>query len=254
MSVKSETAQDVLTNLEDASHSQGIFLFILVILAGLLFALNIMPIVLPGLAFSTSGDTPKVFWFLSRGSAIAAYWVLWLAMAMGIIITNKMAQVWPGIPPAYEVHQYTSLFGMGLALFHAVILTGDHFIHYSIAQVLVPFGSQNYRPTWVGIGQTAFYIWVLVNLSFYIRKRIGKKAWRWIHFASYASFLGAMVHGIYSGTDTTASLVQVLYWISGASILVLTIYRVLIEVFPAEPKKLRAPAGPTARPGSLQRK
>ncbi len=240
MSLKTETvSQDTLESLQEANPAQAVFLLTLVVLAGLLFAINLLPLWLPGLTFSTSGDAPKVFWYLSRGSAIASYWVLWLAMAMGIIITNKMAQIWPGIPPAYEVHQYTSLFGMALALFHAFILTGDHYIHYTVAQVLVPFASQNYRPTWVGLGQTAFYIWALVNLSFYVRKRIGKKAWRWIHFASYASFLGAMVHGIYSGTDTTSTVIQVLYWVSGASLLFLTVYRVLIERFPPEAKKAK---------------
>jgi predicted ferric reductase len=240
MSINTETtAQDPLESLQEGNHAQVVFLVTLVVLAGLLFAINMLPLWLPGLSFSTSGDTPKVFWYLSRGSAIAAYWVLWLAMAMGIIITNKMAQIWPGIPPAYEVHQYTSLFGMALALFHAFILTGDHYIHYTVAQVLLPFASQNYRPTWVGLGQTAFYIWALVNLSFYVRKRIGKKAWRWIHFASYASFLGALVHGIYSGTDTTSTLIQALYWISGAALLFLTVYRMLIERFPPEAKKVK---------------
>jgi predicted ferric reductase len=241
MSGMNKPSADVLNRLDGPSPSaQNAFVIGLAVLAGLLFALNVLPIWLPGLSFSVSGEQPKIFWFLSRGSAIAAYWVLWLAMAMGIIITNKMAQIWPGIPPAYEIHQYTSLFGMGLALFHAMILTGDAFIHYTVVQVLLPFASQNYRPTWVGIGQSAFYIWLVVNLSFYMRKRIGKKAWRWIHFASYASFLAAMLHGIYSGTDTTAGWIQILYWMSGASLLLLTIYRVLIVRFPPvkKPSKL----------------
>jgi predicted ferric reductase len=237
MTLKTETSTDLLDRSGSTNQSaQNFFVIVLAVLAGLLFAINLLPMWLPGLSFSVSGVQPKVFWFLSRGSAIAAYWVLWLAMAMGIMITNKMAQIWPGIPPAYEIHQYTSLLGMGLALFHAMILTGDAFIHYTIAQVLVPFASQNYRPTWVGIGQTAFYIWLIVNLSFYVRKRIGKKAWRWIHFASYISFLAAMLHGIYSGTDTSSTLIQTLYWFSGASMLLLTIYRVLIARFPTEKK------------------
>jgi predicted ferric reductase len=246
MSIKAASPADLLEEFPPTNKSaQELFLIVLVVLAGLLFALNILPLWLPGLSFSASTDQPKIFWFLSRGSAIAAFWVLWLAMAMGIIITNKMAQIWPGIPPAYEVHQYTSLFGMALALFHAFILTGDHFIHYTVAQVLVPFASMNYRPTWVGIGQMAFYVWAIVNLSFYVRKRIGKKAWHWIHFLSYASFIGAMLHGIYSGTDASAPWTVILYWFSGASLLFLTVYRVLIARFPAENKKARVPVRTT---------
>ena len=60
-----------------------------VVVAGVLFAINLMPLWLPGLTFSAVGSEPKIFWFLSRGSAIAAYWILWLAMSMGIMTFSK---------------------------------------------------------------------------------------------------------------------------------------------------------------------
>jgi predicted ferric reductase len=227
---------------EDIGRSlpfQQVILMVLVVLAGVLFALNILPALLPGMVFSVTGDAPKVFWFLSRGSAIAAYWLLWLSMCSGVIITNKLAQLWPGIPPAYEIHEYTSLLGLCFALFHALILTGDRYIAYTVAQVLTPFASANYRPVWVGIGQLSFYVWGVVTFSFYVRKRIGKKAWRLIHFLSYGSLIGAMVHGIFSGTDTPAVWTHYLYWFSGASLLFLTVYRVLVTRIPHSNDKSR---------------
>jgi predicted ferric reductase len=232
MSLKSTTSQDLNDSLPNMVSAQDLLLLLLVIAAGTLLAINLLPLWLPALSSSAAGEQPKIFWYLSRGSAVAAYWILWLAMCMGVIITNKMAQFWPGIPPAYEIHQYTSLLGMAFGLFHALILTGDKYINYTILQVLIPFSSQNYRPVWVGIGQIAFYVWALVNISFYVRKRIGNKAWRLIHFASYASFLAVMVHGLFSGTDTTAAWIQYLYWFSGASLLLLTVYRIVIATQP----------------------
>lgn len=206
---------------------QSVLLLFLTILAGALLAINLAPLWVPAVNSSVSGSEPKVFWFLSRGSAIAAYWILWLAMCMGVVITNKMAQIWPGIPPAYEIHQYTSLLGMGFALFHALILIGDRYIAYTLPQVLIPFAGQDYRPVWVGIGQAAFYIWGVVNASFYIRKRIGKNAWRLVHFASYACFWAVLLHGVMAGTDTSSGAAQISYWFSGASLLFLTVYRAL---------------------------
>lgn len=220
----------------EESALQGWLMLGLTAAAAVLLAANLAPLWLPALSASVLSETPKVFWFLSRGSAIAAYWIFWLSMAMGIIITNKLAQTWPGIPPAYEIHQYTSLLGIGFALFHALILMGDQYIHYSLAQVLTPFASGNYRPEWVGIGQAAFYLWLIITLSFYVRKRIGKKAWRLIHFTSYASFAAVMLHGIMSGTDTSAGWNQALYWVSGAGLLFLSVYRVLLVVLPAARK------------------
>ena len=239
MTVKVVATQDITEAASPVFSPPNVMVIILVTLAGVLFVINLLPLWLPGLFLSTTGSEPKIFWYLSRGSAIAAYWILWLAMAMGIVITNKMAQVWPGIPPAYEIHQYTSLLGMAFSLFHALILMGDQYIKYTLGQVFIPFASESYRPFWVGIGQLAFYAWALVNASFYVRKRIGKNAWRLIHFASYAAFLAVMVHGLYSGTDTAAPWMQSIYWFSGASLLLLTVYRVLITRVPKPAKAIR---------------
>ena len=93
---------------------------------------------------------------------------------------------------------------------------------------LVPFAARNYRPVWVGLGQIGLYTWVIVTLSFYIRKRLGQKNWRAVHYLSYASFLSLLVHGIFSGTDSSLPWVQVFYWFSGAALLFLTIYRILL--------------------------
>lgn len=242
MSLNVTPEQDLTETLPPAVPMEGLLLILLVALAGVLLTVNLIPLWLPGLTYSAAGSQPKIYWFLSRGSAISAFWLLWLSMSMGVIITNKMAQIWPGIPPAYEVHQYTSLLGLGFALFHALILTGDHYINYNVAQVLLPFASQNYKPVWVGVGQTAFYVWVVVAFSFYVRKRIGKKAWRLIHYGSYASFLGVMAHGIFSGTDTSALWTHYLYWFSGASLLLLTVYRVLITRFSLQKERAKRAA------------
>jgi predicted ferric reductase len=234
MSSNPNTSPDSVDQLPPALPVQDFLLVFLTALAGVMLVINLLPMWLPGLTQSMAGDAPKAFWFLGRGSAVAAYWLLWLAMGMGVIMTNKMAKIWPGVPPAYEIHQYTSLLGLGFALFHALILMGDHYIKFDLFQVLVPFASANYKPVWVGLGQLAFYVWLVIGLSFYIRGRIGKKAWRLIHFASYASFIGVTVHGIMSGTDASAVWSYGSYWFAGGSLLFLTVYRVLNVVMGGE--------------------
>jgi predicted ferric reductase len=240
---KTKAAHESNVDLPDGTAGQDILITILVFLAGVFMVVNLLPLWLPGLAFSVSGTEPKFYWFLSRGSAIAAYWILWLSMAMGIAITNKMAKIWPGISLTYEIHQFTSILGLGFALFHALILIGDRYIAYNIFQVLVPFASQNYRPTWVGLGQLGFYSWAVVTLSFYVRKQIHQKTWRSIHYLSYASFLGVMLHGIFSGTDSSALWIQILYWLSAAGLLFLTIYRIILPLLSDDKRQQRAAPG-----------
>jgi predicted ferric reductase len=215
-----------------SSSPRTLFLLLLASFGGALGAVLLLPHVIPGLAVSVSGGSPKAFWFLSRGSAFAAYGLLWLSMAFGLIITNKMARLWPGGPAAYDVHEYTSILGMEFALFHALILLGDNYINYTFAQLLVPFNSLGYKPFWVGFGQLAFYVWGIVTLSFYLRQGLGGTTWRLIHYASYALYLMALAHGIFSGSDSSVAWVVWMYWISGAGLLFLLVYRIAYSVFP----------------------
>ncbi len=216
-----------MENLPEGVPFSGFLWTLAIIIAATTAARILLPHWLPGLSNSVGGEAPKVFWYLSRGSAVIAYLILWVSMVFGLLITNKMSRMWPGAAPAFEFHEYASLLGLGLALFHALILTGDHYINYTVVQVLLPFSSDNYRPIDVGIGQVMFYVWAIVALSFYVRKRIGQKAWRWIHFASFASFMGVLVHGILSGTDSGTTWANWMYWITGGSVLFLTVYRIV---------------------------
>jgi predicted ferric reductase len=65
-------------------------------------------------------------------------------------------------------------------------------------------------------------------ISFYVRKKIGNRTWRMLHFVSFVAFLGAMLHGISSGTDSSEGWMQMIYWFSGGSVLFLIIYRILM--------------------------
>ncbi|MFM8321221.1 MAG: hypothetical protein ACKOC5_09930, partial [Chloroflexota bacterium] len=125
--------------------------------AGAALAIAVLPGWLPQLSATFEGSAPQVFWFLSRAGAFTAYALLWLSMALGLLITNKLARVWPGGPLAFDLHQYATLLGLGIGLFHALVLIGDRYIKFSLWTVLAPFSSAAYRPLWVGLGQLAFY-------------------------------------------------------------------------------------------------
>ncbi len=223
----------VSTENEYPESSINIQFFISVMLAmivGLLAATLLLPKWLPNMATSLTGSDPKAYWYLSRGTAFVSLSILWISMALGIGITNKMARLWPGAPAAFAIHEYVSLLGLAFALFHALVLLGDHYINFTIAQIFMPFATTGYRPFWVGIGQLGFYVWLIVALSFYVRAAIGQKTWRFIHYLSFAMYLMGLLHGLFSGTDSTTTWAQWYYWISGGSLLFLLVYRIIAAV------------------------
>src|SRR5512146_764778 len=161
------------------------------VLLGLIAAFVLFPDQGASMAASFIGSNPKGYWYLSRASAFAALGLLWLSMMLGLLITDKMAKSWPGAPVAFALHEFVSLLGLAFGLFHALILLGDRYINYTLAQILMPFGSVNYHPVWVGLGQIGFYTWAIISASFYVRQRLGSKAWKFIHYASFFNFIVA---------------------------------------------------------------
>ncbi len=222
------------TPVPSETSFQTAWIVVLSIIAGVMLAVVILPAWLPNLVSSLLGPEPKAFWYLSRAAAITAYGLLWVSMATGVAITNKMAAVWPGGPTARDLHQFTSLLGLGFALFHGVILIGDAYINFNLVQVLLPFSSPSYRPFWVGVGQTTLYLWAIVAFSFYLPRQIKQRVWRKLHFVSFAVFAAALLHGITSGTDSGTTWMSGLYWVSGSILVFLTFYRVIRTAKQAE--------------------
>lgn len=212
------------------------------ILAGIWVAAVILPIWLPGISRSFLGSEIKVYWYISRGSAVISYVLLWLSMLLGLMLTNRMTRPWPGPAISNEFHQFISILGLAFLFIHAFILMGDQYIHYTLAQVLTPFTSLDYRPLWVGLGQIGFYVWIAVVVSFYVRKKIGNRTWRLLHYASFLLFAGSLLHGITSGTDSGETWMQAIYWVSAASTIFLIFYRVLMAAFGSKQKAAHVPA------------
>src|SRR5512141_2105830 len=220
-------APQVENEYESSVNIEFLLMILIAMILGLLAATLLLPTWLPNLATSLTGTDPKVFWYLSRATAFVALTILWISMALGLGLTNKMARLWPGAPASFAIHEYVSLLGLAFAAFHALVLLGDHYINFTVAQIFMPFSTSGYRPTWVGIGQIGFYVWLIVALSFYVRSSIGQKAWRVIHYLSFAMYMMGLIHGLFSGTDSSASWAGWYYWISGGSLLFLFIHRMM---------------------------
>jgi len=232
-----------------------IFLMVmLAILVGVLTTVLVLPTWLPNMADSLSGQSPKIYWYLSRATAFVSLTILWVSMALGLGLSNKLVRAWPGAPAAFAIHEYVSLLGLAFALFHAMVLLGDHYINFTVAQIFLPFATTEYRPTWVGIGQIGFYVWLIVALSFYLRASIGQKTWRVVHYLSFVMYLMGLIHGLLSGTDSSTNWASWYYWISGGSLLFLLIYRIVNTITEKlTPRSKRQTIAQIPRPTELQR-
>ena len=205
---------------------------IVAIAVGALGALVLLPMFSDIFAQSLVGEEAKGYWFLSRASGVTAYVLFWASMMMGLLMSTKTTRLWSTGPTFMAMHEFTSILGLLFAGFHALILLGDAFIQTDVVQILTPFlmdfGKEGAQSIWVGFGQLGFYALALILLSFYVRQRISYGVWRWLHFGTFVAYMLVTVHGMLVGSDTQTTFMLSVYAFTNASILFLTLYRILL--------------------------
>jgi predicted ferric reductase len=178
-------------------------------------------------AFST--NSVQTMWYITRSAGLAAYILMWLSVAWGLAVSSKILDNLLHRSFTYDFHQFLSLLALGFTALHVIVLMFDQYLPYSVAQILVPFISP-YRPVWVGIGVIAMYLSLLVTVTFYLRGRIGMKAFRYIHMASMLGYLGVLVHSVLSGTDSSLTSVLFLYVGTFLATVFLMVYWIFLSV------------------------
>jgi predicted ferric reductase len=168
----------------------------------------------------------SAYWYLSRGAGLVSYVLLWATAAWGLLVSTKLAKGLIAAPFAAGLHEFLSLTTLSFAAFHGLVLLGDRYINFNLINVVYPFAA-TYRPGWVGLGQVGFYLTAALVLSFYVRKNVGPRTWRAVHFLTFPAYGLVLVHGITSGTDSSALPVQVMYLATGTAIVFLVYYRLL---------------------------
>ena len=191
--------------------------------------------------------TDPTFWILARASGLTAYALLTASVLAGLLVKSR--PFGKAIKPATatDLHRFLSLLGLGALGLHGVALVLDTSVPLSMQALIVP-GIASYRPVWTGAGVVAGELMALVIASFSLRRFIGARNWRRLHWATYATFAAATVHGVMSGTDSSRPWALGLYVGCLGAVAAATVWRVLMA--PAKPAR-RAPA-PQPHPRPLE--
>ena len=168
-------------------------------------------------------------WYATRLLALLSYLAITGSVVYGLLLSTGILDAIAHRTESFTLHQDLAGIGLGLAMVHAAVLMIDTSVPYTPLQVLVPF-SGPYRSVWVGLGQLSLYLTAIVMASFYLRKRIGQKRWRTLHYVTFLAFLGATGHGLMSGTDTAAPWAFGMYLVATVLVVFLTVYRIALAV------------------------
>ncbi|HET7696638.1 MAG TPA: hypothetical protein VFK57_13070 [Vicinamibacterales bacterium] len=172
------------------------------------------------------GEGTTSFWYLSRASGFVAYLLLWGSVAWGLLLSTGMGRRWMRPPQLLDAHQFLGVVGLGFGCFHGFVLMGDRYMSFPLQAIILPLAG-NYEPVLVAFGQIAAWLSLLLIASFHVRRHIGGRAWRRLHYASFAAFWLAFAHGLLLGTERTTAWANVLYMTTASVVIFLTFYRVL---------------------------
>jgi sulfoxide reductase heme-binding subunit YedZ len=141
------------------------------------------------------------FWILARAAGFAAYLLLTGSVLAGLTVKARVPGRAVRAAAIVDLHRTLALLGLGFLALHGTALALDTTVRIPAAALLVP-GLAPYRPVATGIGVLAAEVMVLVYASFGLRRRIGMRVWRALHWLTYGVFAGATIHGLAAGTDS----------------------------------------------------
>lgn len=142
-------------------------------------------------------------WFATRATGIIALVLLTGTVVLGIVTSVRYASpAWPRFITV-SLHRSLSLLTITFTGLHVLTTIADPFVSISVVSVVIPFTS-GYRRIWLGFGAVAFDLLLAVLVTSLLRTRIKPRLWRAVHWAGYACWPVALVHGLGTGTDGAA--------------------------------------------------
>jgi sulfoxide reductase heme-binding subunit YedZ len=165
----------------------------------------------------STDPTHHLFWLSSRAFGVVALVLVSLSVGVGLALAGRVGRR-PGLPAQLKrLHESLALAGLIAIAIHGLLLLGDSYLKPGIAGIAVPFALTS-RPVWTALGIIGGWLTAVIVGSFYARRWIGVKVWRWLHRWTFAVYGLAIVHTLGSGTDAGSAWLLGLIVLTGAPI------------------------------------
>jgi sulfoxide reductase heme-binding subunit YedZ len=187
------------------------------------------------------------FWIVARASGLTAYALLTVTVLLGLLVKSRPFGKAIDAAGATGLHRFLSLVGLGMLGLHGLALVADRASGVRLLDLVVP-GLASYRPVWTAAGVLAAELMALVVASFSLRRRLGARTWRRLHYLTFGVFAAATAHGLAAGSDTHKGWALGLYVAATASVAGATVWRLLVP--PPRPARPRPRSRATDQGGT----
>lgn len=181
---------------------------------------------------------PQFWWYLTRSSGFVAWGLSIAAIMLGLALATRA--LGPNPRPAWllDLHRFVGGLTVLFLAVHLGALVGDSYIHFGIADLLVPYAS-SWKSGAVAWGILGFWLLIAVEISSLMMKRLPRRTWRTIHLTSYLSAIVSTVHAFTAGTDAKNPAVT---WAAVGSLSAATFFLVFRLILPKHKQRAAARA------------
>jgi predicted ferric reductase len=176
--------------------------------------------------------TDQFLWVLARVAGLSSYAALAVALVTGIALRTAVLD-WLGSNRALRaLHEYTTVLWIPLAGLHLLSLLLDTTARIGLLDLVVPFHS-TYGTLAIGLGALSVDVLLLVTVTAFLKRRMNKDVWLWLHRLAYVAFALIFLHAVLSGTDFSDPIVSAITWAAAAMLLLLALARAIWGRLPA---------------------
>jgi sulfoxide reductase heme-binding subunit YedZ len=168
--------------------------------------------------------SPQIFWMASRALGIVAVVLLSISVSLGLAMAGRLLRGPGRTAQLKRYHEATTLVTLGLIAAHGGVLLLDGYL----------------RPR---LGVIGGWLALILTGSFYVRRWIGPKTWRWLHRWTLAVYVLALAHVIGAGTDGRSPWMLALL----TALVAPNVLALALRMLPTAPRPAR-PRPPSARP------
>ena len=169
-----------------------------------------------------------VDWYAARAAGIAAYVLLTVVVAVGVAMAGRAPgrrwKRWPMFA-VEDVHRAGGLLVGSFIALHVAAIAIDSFLPFSLSQLAIPLTS-HYRPVWTALGIVAAELLLALAITNRYRGRIPRRWWRTAHYANFAVWIAATLHGLGSGTDRSSPWMIATFALSAAAVAAAVTWRI----------------------------
>ena len=167
-------------------------------------------------------------WYAARAAGIVAYLLLTAVVTLGVSMAGRAPgrrwKRWPMFA-VEDVHRAGGLLVGTFIALHVGRSRSIRSCRSRSGQLAMPL-TAHYRPIWTALGIVAAELLLALAVTNHYRDRIPRRWWRRAHYANFAVWVAATLHGLGSGTDRNAPWMVAMFAVSAAAVAAAVTWRV----------------------------